>query len=38
MKNSSKYLGNELKYLKMVLNKELPKNSNSWRQSFEEEF
>ena len=38
MKNSSKYLGNELKYLKLVLNKKLPKNSNSWRQSFEEKF
>ena len=38
MKNTSKYLGNELKYLKLVLNKKLPKNANSWRQSFEEKF
>ena len=38
MKNSSKYLGNELKYLKLVLNKKLPKNTKSWRQSFEEQF
>ena len=38
MKNSSKYLGNELKYLKLVLNKKLPRNANSWRQNFEEKF
>ena len=38
MKNSSKYLGNELKYLKLVLNKKLPKNANSWQQIFEEQF
>tara|TARA_B100000900_G_scaffold315718_1_gene274651 strand:+ start:20007 stop:21212 length:1206 start_codon:yes stop_codon:yes gene_type:complete len=38
MKNSSKYLGNELKYLKLVLSKKLPKNANSWRQNFEEKF
>ena len=38
MKNASKYLGNELKYLKLVLNKKLPKKFNSWRQCFEENF
>ena len=38
MKNFSKYLGNELKYLKFVLNKKMPKKFNSWRQAFEEQF
>lgn len=38
MKNPSKYLGNELKYLKLALNKKFPKNTNSWQQSFEEKF
>lgn len=38
MKNFSKYLGNELKYLKFVLNKKKPKKFNSWRQAFEEQF
>jgi perosamine synthetase len=38
MKNFSKYLGNELKYLKFVLNKKKPKKFNSWRQALEEQF
>ena len=38
MKNNSKFSGNELKYLKLVLNKQLPKKANSWRQAFEEKF
>ena len=38
MKNFSKYSGNELKYLKLVLKKKLLKNSNSWTQIFEEKF
>lgn len=38
MKNTSKHIGNELKYLKLVLAKKLPKKANSWRQSFEEKF
>jgi len=38
MKNTSKHKGNELKYLKLVLAKKLPKKANSWRQKFEEEF
>ena len=38
MKNTSKYKGNELKYLKLVLDKKLPKRANSWCQKLEEEF
>jgi len=38
MINFSKYSGNELKYLKLVLNNKIPKKFNSWRQAFEEQF
>lgn len=38
MKNFSKYLGNELKYLKLVLNEKLPRKVNSWGQALEENF
>jgi perosamine synthetase len=38
MKNFSKYCGNELKYLKLVLKNKLPSKVNSWAQIFEEKF
>ncbi len=38
MKNFSKFQGNELKYLKLILNKKLPKKVNSWNQMLEQEF
>jgi perosamine synthetase len=38
MINTSKYIGNELKYLKLVLDKKFSRKSNSWGQILEEEF